>query len=91
MGIVFTCTICYTRTAKTMSKQAYTHGVVIARCPKCQNMHLLADNLNYFGGGRRNIEDILEQKGQAITRVDDDTWELGADVVAGGQDRIQSP
>eukprot|EP00474_Spongospora_subterranea_P001715 CRZ02173.1 hypothetical protein [Spongospora subterranea] len=90
LHMLFTCKVCSTRTAKSMSKQAYYHGVVLARCPTCTNLHLLADNLNYFGGGKRNVEDILSEKNESVTHVDDDTWELSPETIAGGADKITS-
>ena len=42
LAIIFTCNVCETRSVKTMSRQAYEHGVVIAECPGCKNHHLLA-------------------------------------------------
>ena len=83
LHILFTCSKCETRVAKSLSKQAYYQGVVLCRCPGCQNLHLLADNLNYFGSGKRNIEDIMRQKGQDVKRVDDSTWEIEPETIAG--------
>jgi protein import protein ZIM17 len=68
MHLVFTCKVCETRSVKGMSKQAYNEGVVICRCPGCQKLHLIADNLNYFGQ-KRNLEDILGQPIETITDV----------------------
>ena len=46
--IVLTCSICETRTARKISKKAYHNGVVICRCEKCKNLHLLADRMGVF-------------------------------------------
>ena len=72
MVIIFTCTVCNTRTAKTISKIAYNEGVVIARCPGCQSLHLVADRLNYFSDDDWDIEKFLNERGDDIKLIDSD-------------------
>jgi hypothetical protein len=73
-----------------MSKQAYTKGLVLARCPGCQNLHLIADNLGYFSDRRVNLETLMAEKGEEITKIDDGTWEISPDTVMGKSQSVQA-
>jgi len=71
--LAFTCKICNTRIEKHISKIAYTKGVVIVRCDKCEENHLIADNLGWFPDlkSARNIEDIMADKGETVRKTAD--------------------
>ncbi|XP_011506470.1 PREDICTED: mitochondrial protein import protein ZIM17-like [Ceratosolen solmsi marchali] len=73
LKIVFTCKKCNIRSSKIISKLAYEKGVVIVRCDKCKNNHLIADNLGWFDNNAcRNIETILRKKGEEVRKIQDD-------------------
>ncbi|KAI7899454.1 DNL zinc finger-domain-containing protein [Cokeromyces recurvatus] len=69
MLIGFTCTVCHERSHHTMSKHAYTKGVVLIQCPGCKNRHLIADNLGWFKDNKTTVEDLVKEKGEAIRKV----------------------
>lgn len=60
--IWFTCTKCNQRSSHKFSRQSYTHGSVAVRCPGCQNLHLIADNLKVFKDEKFNIVNYLKTK-----------------------------
>jgi hypothetical protein len=74
LAIVFTCTVCNTRSAKQFTEQAYKHGVVMVLCPGCNNRHLIADNLDMFDDekGGYSIEKGMAKIGQNVTKVTND-------------------
>jgi mitochondrial protein import protein ZIM17 len=76
--MIYTCKVCTTRNSQTISKLAYTKGVVIVRCSGCKNNHLVADNLGWFRDNKVNIEDLLKEKGEEVTKVSlgNDIFEL---------------
>ena len=45
-------------------------GVVIVRSRCCSKLHLISDNLNWFGNSPQNIETILHEKGLQVQRGD---------------------
>jgi len=53
--------------SKTMSQKSYEEGVVLIRCP-CEKLHLVADNLGWFGE-EKNIEEIMKNKGHLVKRL----------------------
>ena len=54
---------------KIISQQAYEKGVIIVKCDGCNNNHLIADNLGWFYDEKKNIEDILKEKGEKVIKV----------------------
>ena len=78
LAIVFTCTVCDTRSAKKFSEHAYRHGVVVVRCPGCGNDHLIADNLGFFEDDW-TLEDVLRARGDSVETLDDDNLAEGVD------------
>lgn len=73
--IMFTCNICETRSARKISKKAYNTGVVICRCEKCKNLHLIADRMGVFEDDswdiQKNMIKLLEQENINIKKDGD--------------------
>jgi hypothetical protein len=71
ISMTFTCDVCETRSTKIFHRHSYENGTVIVRCPGCDNLHLVADNLGWFLDGPEgyNIETILAAKGQSVRRA----------------------
>ncbi|XP_050677815.1 DNL-type zinc finger protein-like [Leptidea sinapis] len=69
--LMFTCKKCSARNSKLITKLAYYKGVVIVICDGCENKHLIADNLNWFSdmNGKKNIEDIMAEKGETVQKI----------------------
>jgi hypothetical protein len=67
--IMYTCKVCNNKSARTFSKDAYQNGVVIIRCEHCKNYHLIADNLHWFSENKINIEDIIKERGEIVSKV----------------------
>jgi protein import protein ZIM17 len=65
--ITFTCKPCGERSSHRMSKQGYHRGTVLIQCPSCQNRHVMSDHLGVFFDKGTTLEDLLKEKGQALT------------------------
>ena len=76
MILVYTCKVCESRSAKKITKHAYTHGCVVVRCGGCDNLHLIADRKGLFEDGNWDIKQYLESHGESVTVVTDDTGVL---------------
>mmetsp|Transcript_526 Transcript_526/g.792 ORF Transcript_526/g.792 Transcript_526/m.792 type:complete len:195 (+) Transcript_526:103-687(+) len=89
LAIVFTCKVCETRSAKQFTEQAYQNGVVMVRCPGCENLHLIADRLGFFEDESWDIEKAMERMGEKVKAIgDDNILELTLKDIAG--DKITS-
>ncbi|KHN00853.1 DNL-type zinc finger protein [Glycine soja] len=80
--MVFTCKVCETRSIKTVCRESYEKGVVVARCGGCNNLHLIADHLGWFGEPG-SIEDFLASRGEEVKRGSVDTLNLTLEDLAG--------
>jgi hypothetical protein len=77
MGIVFTCTNCETRVARTFTRRSYEKGVVLVRVEEkdgCTSkkgscLHLIADNLGWFDDNPVNVETMLAERGESVQRI----------------------
>jgi methionine-rich copper-binding protein CopC len=73
--IMFTCNVCETRAARKISKKAYNTGVVICRCEKCKNLHLIADRMGVFEDDswdiQKHMTKLLEQENINIEQIGD--------------------
>lgn len=81
IGISFVCTAndCNTRVVKSCRRHSYERGTVIMQCPKCEKFHIIADHKNMYSqitGGKVNVEQIARAKGESVTRVNSDTFNL---------------
>ncbi|KAL7067004.1 DNL zinc finger domain-containing protein [Cryptosporidium serpentis] len=57
------CNKCQNPIIKKFSKHSYHNGVVIIRCDGCNNLHLIADHLGWFGNSSNiDIFSILKEK-----------------------------
>lgn len=82
LAMVFTCKVCETRSVKTACRESYEKGVVVARCDGCNNLHLMADRLGWFGEPG-SVEDLLAARGEEVKKGSADTINLTLEDLAG--------
>lgn len=82
LAMMFTCKVCETRNMKTMCRESYEKGVVVARCGGCNNLHLIADHLGWFGEPG-SIEQFLAARGEEVKKGSVDTLNLTLEDLAG--------
>ncbi|KAG8390609.1 hypothetical protein BUALT_Bualt01G0101300 [Buddleja alternifolia] len=80
--MVFTCGVCDTRSMKTVCRESYDKGVVVARCDGCNNLHLIADRLGWFGEPG-SVEEFLAARGEEVKKGSVDTLNLTLEDLAG--------
>lgn len=84
MAMMFTCKVCETRSVKTLCRESYEKGVVLARCVGCSNVHLIADRLGWFGQPG-SVEDFLAARGEKVTKGSADTLNLTLEDLVGSK------
>lgn len=82
LAMIFTCKVCETRSMKTMCRESYEKGVVVARCGGCNNLHLIADHLGWFGEPG-TIEELLASRGEEVKKGSFDTLNLTLEDIVG--------
>lgn len=82
LAMIFTCKVCETRSVKTICRESYEKGVVVARCGGCNNLHLIADRLGWFGEPG-SVEEFLAARGEEVKKGSSDTLNLTLEDLAG--------
>ncbi|KAK1267728.1 hypothetical protein QJS04_geneDACA000314 [Acorus gramineus] len=80
--MIFTCKVCETRSMKTACRESYDKGVVVARCDGCNNLHLIADRLGWFGEPG-SVEEFLAARGEDVKKGSLETLNLTMEDLAG--------
>lgn len=84
LAMIFTCKVCETRSVKTLCRESYEKGVVVVRCGGCNNLHLIADRLGWFGDPG-SVEDLLAARGEEVRKASVDTLNLTLEDLAGSK------
>ncbi|KAL3838318.1 hypothetical protein ACJIZ3_022909 [Penstemon smallii] len=82
--MMFTCNVCETRSIKTVCRESYDKGVVLAKCDGCKNLHLIADRLGWFGEPG-SVEEFLAARGEEVKKGSTDTFNLTLEDLAGSK------
>eukprot|EP01018_Ginkgo_biloba_P021510 Gb_29766 [translate_table: standard] len=82
LAMVYTCKVCETRSVKTMRRESYEKGIVIVRCGGCNNLHLIADRLGWFGEPS-SVEDFLRANGEEVRKGLQGGFDLTLEDLAG--------
>ncbi|KAL5211519.1 hypothetical protein ABZP36_022366 [Zizania latifolia] len=90
LAMIFTCKVCETRSIKMASRESYEKGVVVARCGGCNNFHLIADRLGWFGEPG-SIEDFLAEQGEEVKKGSTDTLSFTLEDLVGSQVSDEGP
>ncbi|CAA6665186.1 unnamed protein product [Spirodela intermedia] len=83
-AMIFTCKVCETRSVKTACRESYEKGIVVARCEGCNNLHLIADRLGWFGTPG-SVEEFLAARGEEVKKGSVDTLSLTLEDLAGAK------
>ena len=65
----FTCNVCETPNAHSISRHAYTKGTVIVTCPGCNSTHLIADHLNWIEDDFKTLEQYMAKRGTPVRNL----------------------
>ncbi|XP_058098655.1 uncharacterized protein LOC131243357 isoform X2 [Magnolia sinica] len=84
LAMVFTCKVCETRSVKTVCRESYEKGVVVVRCGGCNNLHLIADRLGWFGEPGC-IEELLAARGEEVKKGSVDSLSLTVEDLVGAR------
>ncbi|CAN6487353.1 unnamed protein product [Victoria cruziana] len=84
MVMIYTCKVCETRSLKTACKESYEKGIVVVRCSGCNNLHLIADRLGWFGEPG-SVEDFLAARGEDVKKGSSETMNLTVEDLTGTQ------
>lgn len=82
LAMIFTCKVCERRSVKTVCRESYEKGIVVVRCGGCDNLHLIADHLGWFGKPG-TVEDLLAARGEEVKKGSVDSLNLTVEDLAG--------